>query len=825
MTSNHSSLQDLTSIVATLVALGCQPKPTNGGSAYTARCPCHDDSTPSLSISTGEKQPVILHCHAGCDPLDIFKKLDIQPAPATGNRRIVATYDYHDAQGALISQKVRYEPKDFRQCWPDGNGGWLWKRPKDATYVLYRLPEVLAAIAKGEPVYLAEGEKDADRLTALGLTATTNIEGAAKPDQKAKWRKDYTAQLSGAARVILIPDNDEPGRAHMAHVAKQLGQRATVVNLSGIPEKGDVSDWLDQGHTAAELKALADNAEAGPGSRIDDEPVTEFDRFHPDLMRKSGTSELLKNHYNAVLVVQNALPGLIGFNEFRQRIETRRLTPWGKEPGEWTETDTAELACLLAKPYASFSLNVLAPAVMTVAHRNKFNPANERLRELSEQWDKTPRLQTWLIDHFNAAHNPLNDAYLREIGEKWMVGVAARVLFPGCKRDDVLILRGQQGLMKSTAAAAIADCIQPDSFSDCLGDLSGKEARSAIRGLVIAELGELAALNKSDMESTKAFVAAKKDRFREAYGRGERDYPRTVSFIGTTNDPTFLKDPTGNRRWWPVTVERNIDMQRFNDVLPQLLGEAAHKAMAGEPWFVSDKTALQQADAVRRAHYDDDPLTDAILAAAKNRFEPITIAGLMSAIGLRVDQQTMASQKRIAGILRINGYRDVRKKINGSRASVWEPVPPYDFTYGGTVAHGGTAPASEATVPPYEESTVAQVKASKQAAVPPCHPRPPYFEKKVKEAEKEVKEKEIGENLTNNLRFQGYIEKRVAHGGTVARAKNHPPVEASTPIKPAALICSWNDTGRLLTKCAKPEPTTDRTGCASCGAVKEGVAA
>lgn len=258
----NTSLQ---SAVAALEALGCHPTSTNGGSAYTARCPCHDDSTPSLSISTGEKQAVILHCHAGCDPRDIFKALGIQSNPTTDKRRIVATYDYHDAQGALINQKVRYEPKDFRQRWPDGKGGWFWKRPKDAPYVLYRLPEVLAAIAKGEPVYLVEGEKDADRLAAMGLTATTNIEGAAKPDQKAKWRPGYTGQLTGSGRVVLIPDNDEPGRAHMAHVAKQLqGKVADLrwLELPGLPAKGDVSDWLDQGHTQEELLTLVEQAPA-----------------------------------------------------------------------------------------------------------------------------------------------------------------------------------------------------------------------------------------------------------------------------------------------------------------------------------------------------------------------------------------------------------------------------------------------------------------------------------------------------------------------------------------------------------------------------------
>ena len=120
---------------------------------------------------------------------------------------------------------------------------------------------MLEAIAAGEPVYLVEGEKDADRLATAGLCATTNFEGAAKGSQKPKWRDSYTAVLVGAD-VVLVRDNDEPGRAHMRHVAAALAGKALVrwLELPKLPEKGDVSDWLDAGHTVDELKALAATA-------------------------------------------------------------------------------------------------------------------------------------------------------------------------------------------------------------------------------------------------------------------------------------------------------------------------------------------------------------------------------------------------------------------------------------------------------------------------------------------------------------------------------------------------------------------------------------
>ena len=257
-----ATLQDA---VAALTRLGC--KPTKSGDGYKALCPVHEadggSHTPSLTIKAGDTQPFVVTCHASCKGTDILKALDLAPAPRhNGKRRIVAEYSYRDADGREVREKIRYEPKDFRIRHRDAAGKWVYKAG-DGPVVLYLLPELKAAIAEGRTVFVAEGEKDADRLASLGLVATCNIEGAAKPEQRAKWRSEYTEQLSGAARVILLPDNDEPGRAHMRHIAKQLQGKVDEVRwleLPGLPEKGDVSDWLDAGGTVEELERLANEA-------------------------------------------------------------------------------------------------------------------------------------------------------------------------------------------------------------------------------------------------------------------------------------------------------------------------------------------------------------------------------------------------------------------------------------------------------------------------------------------------------------------------------------------------------------------------------------
>lgn len=183
-------------------------------------------------------------------------KQDVAKTPG----KIVSTYDYRDESRNLLMQVVRLEPKTFRQRRPNGDG-WSWS-VKGVRVVPYRLPELLAA--PDAVVYLVEGEKDADRLASLGLVATCNAGGAGK------WRKDHSEFLRGR-RVVVIPDNDEAGREHVKKAVKSLAGIASdvrVITLPGLPEKGDVSDWLDAGGTAEELLSLAAATEA----REDDAP-------------------------------------------------------------------------------------------------------------------------------------------------------------------------------------------------------------------------------------------------------------------------------------------------------------------------------------------------------------------------------------------------------------------------------------------------------------------------------------------------------------------------------------------------------------------------
>ena len=233
------------------------------GDAHTARCPGHDDKINSLSIGQGDDGCILLHCHAGCSTEHILSKMELKLSDLfldsqTDTKRIESVYSYVDENGKTLYEVVRYHPKDFRQRVPDGNGGYSYKLG-NVRRVLYNLPNVISAVRTNQTVYIVEGEKDADNLNKLDYCATTNSGGAGK------WRDSYSEFLSGA-NVVIIPDNDDPGRKHAEQVAVSLFGKAKsirIIKLPDIPDKGDVSDFFnkhDKTNGIAILKELVDKA-------------------------------------------------------------------------------------------------------------------------------------------------------------------------------------------------------------------------------------------------------------------------------------------------------------------------------------------------------------------------------------------------------------------------------------------------------------------------------------------------------------------------------------------------------------------------------------
>ena len=222
-------------------------------SGWIARCPAHQDRNPSLSLKDGEDGRTLVHCHAGCEQLTVIEALKSRglwrEESMEQKRTILEIYDYKDEAGELLYQVCRTEPKGFFQRRPSGYGGWIYK--KSPRQVLYRLVEVLEAPI----VFVVEGEKDAETLRARGFVATTNAGGA-----KAAWLTEYTESLRGR-EVVLVPDNDQPGRERVVRIARALlGKVASLVILE-LDDGKDITDWFQRGHSECELIAQLDGKE------------------------------------------------------------------------------------------------------------------------------------------------------------------------------------------------------------------------------------------------------------------------------------------------------------------------------------------------------------------------------------------------------------------------------------------------------------------------------------------------------------------------------------------------------------------------------------
>jgi len=234
------------------------------GREWKCLCPSHPDHDPSLSIRDNGSGKLLFQCPAGCDQnavLESLRKLGLWPDDANSRTRKgepIAVCDYRDEDGKLLFQVCRFANKQFLQRRPDGVGGWTWKLG-DTRRVPYRLPELVAATSKRNGtalrVFVCEGEKDVDRLRSdWGVIASCN------PGGSGKWRQEFARYFAGCD-VVILGDNDDQGRSHVGTVAVSLAPVAASVRipqLEGLPEKGDISDWIDRGGTQADLETLVE---------------------------------------------------------------------------------------------------------------------------------------------------------------------------------------------------------------------------------------------------------------------------------------------------------------------------------------------------------------------------------------------------------------------------------------------------------------------------------------------------------------------------------------------------------------------------------------
>ena len=308
---------------------------------------------------------------------------------------------------------------------------------------------------------------------------------------------------------------------------------------------------------------------------------------------------------NATLILENE-PELrsIRLNEMSGRIEAEGL-PWGKDRTIWSDTQDALLTNWIAERRSvEFPATKIRQAIMAVSFSRRYHPVRDYFDSLPA-WDGKERLDRLLIDYLGAD----DTLYVREVTRKTLVAAVARTMSPGCKFDQMLVLIGPQGAGKSS----LFDSLAGEWFSDSLKmDMMNriKDSAEQLQGKLIVEIGEMSGMKKADIEAVKSFVSRRVDSYRDAYGHYTTDKPRQCIIVGSTNNEEgFLRDVTGNRRFWPVTVRkgdkvRTVDMPA--ELVAQIWAEAKTLYDLGEDLILSPEAEAEATEAQRDAMEQDD---------------------------------------------------------------------------------------------------------------------------------------------------------------------------------------------------------------------------
>jgi len=316
---------------------------------------------------------------------------------------------------------------------------------------------------------------------------------------------------------------------------------------------------------------------------------------------KQGKIDNTLGNLLAILAYDENLKG-IRFNQLANQIYGEGL-PWHRIHPAWRDADTAQLVAYVFNNYGEFTARNYELALTKAADDRAYHPIRDYLDKLPA-WDQAPRVDTLLIDYLGAEDTP----YTRAVTRKTLVAAVARVKHPGIKFDSIPVLNGNQGIGKSTLIAKLGREWYSDSLS--ISDMRDKTAAEKLQDTWLNEVSEMAGIKKIDVETVKSFASRVDDKYRPSYGRVVESHPRQCVIIGTTNsDGGFLRDVTGNRRFWPVRVPGEASKRPWDitdEEVGQIWAEALAMFDAGEELYLTGDLAAIAADEQRNALENDD---------------------------------------------------------------------------------------------------------------------------------------------------------------------------------------------------------------------------
>ncbi|MDC2858670.1 VapE domain-containing protein [Delftia sp. DT-2] len=555
------------------------------------------------------------------------------------------------------------------------------------------------------------------------------------PAERKSVKGDDEAREALESSKSLLPEPKQPGMAAMLGIGKLLRDtHGCTVSMLPIPKPGDVKDGWDArdaieadgwdgetvlqffgqaqpfieaatsepGEPAAPVRSAkapvgtGGGGDAPPGGGTgfdepldDDGPMVRIgSKMVPEWMSYYYDAEKSRWNVSRKLVIAclERLPELrdvLGYDELRNTVQCRKAWPWPyARAGEVRNADALLLGKWLTDTYGlpSISKAALDEGLLTVASTRRFHPIREYLAGLT--WDGKPRLSKWLIHALGETPDTLRPAmfeYLGLVSKYWVLGMVYRVMEPGCKYDYCPVLEGAGGLRKSTLVEVLASS---EFYSDTAFEVGrGKEAQEQVQGIWVYEIAELSHFSKAEVGAIKAFISAKVDRYRVAYGTTVESFPRQCVLVGTTNEDTYLRDRTGNRRFWPVPVRHRINTDWVAEKREQLLAEAFALYLQGEAYIPSpeqeerlfkpmqDSRLVETAVESELLHVLTRPSQSAGIGALVNHATDfVTMSQLVQALAVDAAKAPPGLQTQITGWLKHEGWERVKKQVHGVRA-------------------------------------------------------------------------------------------------------------------------------------------------------------
>lgn len=599
---------------------------------------------------------------------------------------------YKSATGNPLFYIVRVDPADggkkyfYPLSFTNKN---IWVKKQFTNPIPYNLDKIAENLTK--PILIVEGEKAADAASQfMSVYTVTTWHGGAQAWQKTDW-----STLKGR-KILCWPDADEVGRKAMndiaLHLLNEIGvQELKMLNSDKtdgwdaydcfIVDGMDYKSWANWAkplvtlHSKRQKVEIVEEQKEIPASSVtspeelDGLIPTEDFPVSPNMQMKfidmglqfsdSKRTRVVMNASNVAKILRSDFKDIVWRDTFYGKVFTKWRTGIERQ---WSDNDTNNLYIQMQHHYelGKLSKQHVQDAIEFVASMNEKNEPQEWLKSLV--WDGESRIDMFFIEAMGAESSD----YTKAVSKNFWIALAARIMQAGCKADEMVVLEGRQGTYKTTSLEIIGG----KWYGEVNSDIASKDFDQGLKGKILVEFGELANLKKADVEIIKRKLSTRVDEYRPSYGRYVEMHPRTCIFVGTTNESEYLKDPTGNRRFWPMKIQR-ADTEYITKFREQFFAEALVRLNAGEKWH---EVPWEDAEKIRAERIESDELSSTVSDIVESqRFKTtnFTSMDVWLALNEPAAKFTKKEQMRIGAILKHLGFNNIKFKLNGKEYRGW----------------------------------------------------------------------------------------------------------------------------------------------------------